>query len=204
MTSRIAVVIALFLAGFGCAWVVQGWRFEARISAMTAAQRTRDAQAAQAYAEAERQNRERLQAAQAAADQAVTTAQARADAANRKTLEITHELAQVTTGRPCLGAAARSLLEQSPAFGHRPGLRLPAAAASPPSTAAAATPDPSHGQTEPKPVSSDRDLANWITQASALYETCRARVDGLREWADGSAQAAAPPGVNSGVKSGAQ
>lgn len=183
MTSRIAVVIALFLAGFGCAWTVQGWRFEARISAMTAAQRTRDAQAAKAYAEAERQNRERLQAAQAAADQAVTTAQARADAANRKTLEITHELAQVTTGRPCLGAAARSLLEQSPAFGHRPGLRLPQAAASPAATAAAATPDPSHSQ--PQPVSTDRDLANWITQASALYETCRARIDGLREWADG-------------------
>ncbi len=183
MTSRIAVIIALFLAGFGCAWVVQGWRLEARISAMTAAQRLRDAQAAQAYADAERKNRERLQAAQAAADQAVATAQARADAANRKTLEITHELAQVTTGRPCLGAAARSLLEQSPAFGHRPGLRLPQAAASPAATAAAATPDPSHSQ--PQPVSTDRDLANWITQASALYETCRARIDGLREWADG-------------------
>ena len=182
MTSRIAVVIALFLAGFGCAWVVQGWRFEARISAMTAAQRTRDAQAAQAYAEAERQNRERLQAAQAAADQAVTTAQARADAANRKTLEITHELAQVTTGRPCLGAAARSLLEQSPAFGHRASLRVPETAPVPVAAASAAAADSGNGK--PQPLSSDRDLAQWITQASALYETCRARIDGLRSWAD--------------------
>ncbi len=187
MTSRIAVVIALFLAGFGCAWVVQGWRFEARISAMTAAQRTRDAQAAQAYAEAERQNRERLQAAQAAADQAVTTAQARADAANRKTLEITHELAQVTTGRPCLGAAARSLLEQSPAFGHRPGLRLPEAAASPAPAAPTVAPDSGDGKPKPKPeplISTDADMAEWVSETSDLYETCRARIDGLRAWSD--------------------
>ncbi len=182
MTSRIAVIIALFLAGFGCAWVVQGWRLEARISAMTAAQRLRDAQAAQAYADAERKNRERLQAAQAAADQAVTTAQARADAANRKTLEITHELAQVTTGRPCLGAAARSLLEQSPAFGHRASLRVPETAPVPVAAASAAAADSGNGK--PQPLSSDRDLAQWITQASALYETCRARIDGLRSWAD--------------------
>ncbi len=187
MNARIALVIAIFLAGFATAWVVQGWRFGARISGIEARQHQGEAAAAQAYAAAERKNRERLQAAQAVADQSIADAQARADAAQRQTLEIQRELTQAhaTTGRPCLSAAARGLLQQSPAFGHRAGLRLPDAAASPPATPATAAAD--SGNRKPEPLtSSDTDMANWVSEASALYETCRARIDGLRAWAESS------------------
>lgn len=187
MNARIAIIVAIFLAGFGTAWVAQGWRFGARINGIEARQHLRDAAASQAYADAERKNRERLQAAQDAADQSIADAQARADAANQQTLEIQRELnqAHATTGRPCLSAAARGLLQQSPAFGHRAGLRLPDTAASPASAATPAATDSGHS----KPgtlISSDTDMANWVSETSALYETCRARIDGLRAWAESS------------------
>lgn len=180
MTDRLIIAAALLIAGFAGGWVAQGWRAEARISAMDAAQRARDAQAADLIAQAERDNRARLERAAAAADAAVVAANARAAAADRKAQELRHAIETATSAtRPCLSGAAVRLLNTPAAPGAgNPDLRLPAHPASPAAAAAPASTD--SGQL----AASERDIAEWIVTARWMYETCVTRIDALRQWAD--------------------
>jgi hypothetical protein len=89
------------------------------------------------------------------------------DATNRR---LRHDIQSATTGRSCLSADARWLLQQSPAF--RLGLSAPTGSTlAAPAAAAADSGD-----------SSDADVAGWILDAAALYEQCRARLDAIRRW----------------------
>lgn len=183
MTDRLIIAAALLLAGFAGGWVAQGWRAEARISAMDAAQRARDAQAADLIAQAERDNRARLERAAAAADAAVVAANARAAAADRQAQELRHALETATSAtRPCLSGAAVRLLNTpaTPGAGN-PGLRLLARSASPAAAAATAATDPG------EPAASERDIAGWIVTARQMYDACSARVDAIRQWQEQAA-----------------
>ncbi|MGC9185366.1 MAG: hypothetical protein ACP5GC_07960 [Thiomonas sp.] len=130
------------------------------------------AQIASAQRQAERRAREQIARAAQAADAAVLAAQQKAAVAQQQTTRLRQELAHVTTDRPCLSAATRRVLERHPAF--FPSMPASAASAARPAAAAAAD---SH-----QPVSTERDVAAWALDASALYAECRARIDALRQW----------------------
>jgi outer membrane biosynthesis protein TonB len=117
--------------------------------------------------------RRRIDAAAAAADAAISERDARIATLDAATRRLRHDLKAATTGRVCLSADARGLLQQSPAF----GLRLPQATGGAAPAAAAAAADPGESA-----ESSDADVSGWILDAASLYEQCRARIDAIRQW----------------------
>lgn len=120
----------------------------------------------------------RLAAALAAADASVAAALQQRDAADAKSKEIARELSRqkLLSGRACLSGAAVGLLNSHPAI----GLNLPATAASAANPAARSAADPAN--TRPDAGATDADLAAWALDAMTLYQTCRARIDALRQW----------------------
>jgi hypothetical protein len=90
---------------------------------------------------------------------------------NHTALEATREIPRVTTGRPCLGPGAVRLLNRGPGAG------AGAVPASPGTPAAAGG-----------PAASDTDVAGWIVGAQQQHETCRARLDALITFEEGSPQ----------------
>jgi hypothetical protein len=163
--NPISIVVAAVLFALGAA---SGYGIEhrARIAEVASIK----ADIAKREAAAVEESRRRAQAAQKAADEAIASRDARLaelDAVNRR---LRHDLQTATTGRPCLSADARSVLQQSPAF----GIKLPTATVGHASAAPAVAADPGD--------STDADVAGWILDAAALYEQCRARIDALRDW----------------------
>lgn len=129
-----------------------------------------------AYAEEKRQQAESAALAIAAAQKAADDAASRAARLQTRLEEEKNRVKTALYGlsdRPCLGSDALGLLE------HSPGIAMSAPAGKPagaPSSASASAGD--------EPHVSERDLALWINDASALYETCRARIDALRQWGE--------------------
>jgi hypothetical protein len=163
--SQLSIIFAAFLFALGAA---SGYGIEHR--ARIAEVKSINADIAKREAAAAEESRRRVEAAQKAADAAIAQRDARIqslDAANRR---IRDELKTATTGRPCLSADARSMLQQSPAFGIK--LHAPTSGASSAPSSVAADPGDS----------TDADVAGWIVDAAALYEQCRARVDAIRQW----------------------
>ena len=159
----IMAATAAMLAGFAA-----GYTFEHRARLAEVAQIRADVARREAAAAIDA--RRRIEAAQKAADAAIAQRDARIAELDATTRRLRHDLASVTTGRPCLSPAARGLLQQSPAF----GLKLPTATGSAASAPAAPAADPGD--------STDTDIAGWIIDAADLYEQCRARIDALRQW----------------------
>ncbi len=163
---REAAVAALVcaVAGFAGGHALKGRLDEARIARIEAAH----AKERQAAAEAAAQ---RLAAAQAAERQAVHALHAtrqRLAAVQRRLKEELYALP--TAGRCGLSGAARGLLnDRLFAAGG-----LPEAAGEPDRGAAAAVADP--GDT------AEAELGGWIAEAVAAYDTCRARIDAIRQW----------------------
>jgi hypothetical protein len=144
------------------------WEHRARLAEVAQIR----AEIARREAVAAEENRRRAEAASRAADAALAEKDRRLlelDATNRR---LRHDIQTATTGRPCLSADARGLLQQSPAF----GLKLPAPTGS--ALAAPAAPAADSGD------STDTDIAGWILDAAALFEQCRARIDAFRQWDD--------------------
>jgi hypothetical protein len=163
--NPISIIFAAFLFALGFA---SGYGIErrARISEVSSIK----TEISKRESAASEESRRRIEAAQKAADAAIAARDARLeelDAVNRR---LHHDLQTATTGRPCLSADARGMLQQSPAF----GLQLPTATGSAASAAPAAAADPGD--------STDADVAAWIIDAAALYEQCRARIDAIRQW----------------------
>jgi hypothetical protein len=164
-------VVAIVAAAFGAA---AGYTWEHRARQAEVAQIRADI--ASREAEAAEESRRRIEAASRAMDAALAEKDRRLlalDAINRR---LRHDLQSATTGRPCLSADARGLLQQFPAF--RLGLSAPAG------SALAATAAPAAYSGQPAGESSDADIAGWILDAAALYESCRARIDAIRQWDD--------------------
>lgn len=160
-------VLVVCLAWGLLGYQVGTWRGDARVASIEVA----NAAAAQAQAEALLQS---LRVAAAASDTAVLGAQTRSEAAERLAARYRNELETLTDGRDCLGADARRVLNQSPAFG------VPTGAVVADRAASGAAADPRDR------FSTDRDLSLWIAEAAVHYERCRARVDAIREWSGGA------------------
>jgi hypothetical protein len=163
--NPISIIIAAFLFALGAA---SGYGIEhrARISEVASIK----ADIAKREAAAAEENSRRIDAAQKAADESIAARDARISELDATTRRLRHDLQTATTGRPCLSADARSVLQQSPAF----GLKLPQATSSAASAPAAVAADPGD--------STDADVAGWVIDAADLYEQCRARIDAIRKW----------------------
>ena len=90
---------------------------------------------------------------------------------NHTALEATREIPRVTTGRPCLGPGAVRLLNRGPGAGAG---AVPEAAGTPAAAGASAA--------------SDTDVAGWIVGAQQQHASCRARLDALITFEEGSPQ----------------
>jgi prophage endopeptidase len=162
-----AIAVLAGLAGFTAGYTFEHRARQAEVANIRADIRARE------YAAAE-EARRRIEAAQRAADRAIAARDARIAELDATTRRLRHELSTATTGRPCLSSTARSLLQQSPAF----GLKLPTTTSIPLAAPAASAADPG----EPAGDTTDTDLAGWILDAASLYEQCRARIDAIRQW----------------------
>lgn len=81
-----------------------------------------------------------------------------------RTVEVIKHVPIVTTGRLCLGADAVSLLQLQPP-------------ADPDET-----PRPPDAESPPALAASDRDVAFWIADANAQYDTCALRLNALVDY----------------------
>lgn len=181
-TAAAAVLVVL-------AAVALAARLELRAHDATVAQAARSAQQA-ATAQAALA---RTQQAQALAD-TLTVRLIRAEQDLATTAKERDEaLHKATSGRACLGSAALRVLHGAP------GVRVaalptpaagPAAAHGPAAADTGATPaagpDPDPG---PELETTDTQLGAWVLTAGAQYETCRARLDALIDYALGTAPA---------------
>lgn len=130
-----------------------------------------------------RHEKERRAAAEEAANR-MNRAQAAAQAAQARAAQMQTRLEQEKNrakaalyglhNRPCLDGAAVSLLTQSPGI----SLALPAGAVEPDRAHAGTSAAADLTQSGP----GSRDIAIWISDAAALYESCRARIDAIRAW----------------------
>jgi electron transfer flavoprotein alpha subunit len=157
MNLRLIALLAAFFSGLLLSAFVVNDIKNADIAALKAAH-------AQQQAAAEAAARQRLEEATARGDDLAARLAKTETALNQKTLEVSREIARVTTGRPCLGAAAVRLL-------NNPRDDIVAV----PQTAS--QPDAEDGA-----VATDTDIANWIANAQGQYETCRARLGALIDW----------------------
>lgn len=105
--------------------------------------------------------------------------------------EATHALANVTTGRACLGAAAVRVLNRAPGLTVATVPAAAATAGSVDAAAAAAAADPDNAGDDT--VVTDTAIGQWAIQAGALYEAARARHAALTDYVRAvSGQEAAP------------
>lgn len=153
------VIVAVFAALiFFAGWAVEGWRKDAEIDRLHAAYSDERARAASEAAAD-------LKAAVTRSNELAARASA-AESARDLALEETRDaLRKVTTGRPCLNAAAVRLLNESAGF---KAADLPATPGQPAGADAA--------------FATDTDIALWAAHARRSYDTCRGRVDALREF----------------------
>jgi hypothetical protein len=153
----------LFILGLASGYTWEHRAKVAEVSALKSDISKREAAAAE-------ETRRRIETASHAADQALAERDARLTDLETTNRRLRNDIKTATTGRTCLSADARGLLQQSPAF----GVKLPASSGSA-ATATAAAPTNTNDST-------DTDVATWIVDAADLYEQCRARIDALREW----------------------
>jgi len=109
LLPTITVAVVFTLVGFAIGYT---WEHRARLAEVAQIR----AEIAEREAAAAEEARRRIEAAQKAADEAIAKRDAyiqSLDALNRR---LQHDLQAAATGRPCLSANARRLLQQSPAF----------------------------------------------------------------------------------------
>lgn len=158
-TAILAVFAALiFFAG----WQVEGWRKDAEIARIELAHAKESADAARAAAEV-------ITAALKHGNELAARAAAAESARDLALEETRNALRKVTSGRPCLAAAAVRLLND--AAGIKPPA-VPGAAGEPAGADAA--------------FASDTDVALWAAFARRSYDTCRGRIDALAKFFEDS------------------
>lgn len=164
MNPRLIALLGAFLTGLLLAGFVVGSLKDADIANLKATHAKNQAATAEAA-------RLRLEEAVARGDSLAARLAQTESALNKKTLEVSREIARVTAGRPCLGAGAVRLLNNP---------RQPGDVATVPQ--ASGQPDAEDGA-----VATDTDVAGWIANAQGQYETCRARLGALIDWWEPSA-----------------
>lgn len=158
LTVRLVAIAALLITGAWGGWLVSSGHYLVQIADLkrsSAEQNERTAKAASSALQAATERGNALAARVSAAETALQT----------QSLETTHEVIRLTTGRPCLGSAAVRLL-------NNPARLKPAAvpqAASQPAEPAAA-------------FASDTDVALWADAARRGYDTCRGRLQAVADF----------------------
>lgn len=153
------VIVAVFaVLIFAAGWAVEGWRKDAEIDRIKLAQANDRADAERATAAVITAALERYNELEAR----VAAAESTRDIALQETQDA---LRKITTGKPCLSGAAVRLLNQS--NGIKPP-DLPAAPGQPAGADAA--------------FATDTDVALWAAHARRSYDTCRGRIDAVREF----------------------
>jgi len=153
MLTMAVIAALIFVTG----WSANGWRKNAeieRIERAHADQRARDAVAAADEIAAAQKRGDTLAARVAATETTRDTA----------LQETQHALRKVTTGKPCLSGSALRLLNG--AAGLKPAVPAPAGQ---PAGADAA-------------FATDTDVAEWAAHARRSYDTCRGRLDAVRDF----------------------
>jgi len=152
-----AIIVAALAALLVTAgWTANGWRKNVEIERLErthADQRASDAVAAADEIAAAQQRGDTLAARVAAAETTRDTA----------LQETQHALRKVTTGKPCLSGPALRLLNGTA------GLAAVPAPAGQPAGADAA-------------FATDTDVAEWAAHARRSYDTCRGRLDAVRDF----------------------
>ena len=159
LTPRLIGLFGAFLCGGLLAGYVVGGMKDADLYRLKADH-------AKAQAKAESEARQRLEEAMHRGDKLAGQLVVTESALNKKTLEVSREVARVTAGRPCLGAGAVRLLNNP----HHPGdvATVPQASGQPDAEGGA--------------VATDTDVAGWIAIAGDYYERCRARIRDIRQY----------------------
>jgi hypothetical protein len=137
-----------------------------------------DAKSLSREAAYERQAKLDLQEAQLRGDALTTGLLTQQGQIDQLKTEKQHAVQLATTGRTCLGSDALRVLD------HSPGITFigPTQAAST-ADAADATPATDIGvSSNGDHVVTDTSVAQWIVDAGASYEVCRARLDALIDW----------------------
>lgn len=156
-------VKALVLAGvaaliFGAGWLVEGWRKDAQIAELKAAQKEAESRVAQqnlADLVASRQRGDKLQ-------QRLNDAESTIDSL---TQEKTDAVRRLTVGRPCLDSAVVRVLNRTASL-KPPG--VPEAAGEPARTDGG--------------FATDTDVGLWIGQCQRSYATCRGRLGAIADF----------------------
>lgn len=125
----------------------------------------------------EAETAERMQTAAQSTDNALAYAMNRIIGAEQQAGKLKNELKKHTTGRDCLSADTRRVLESGAAFDKQ---RMPEGAKGVDPTAAGAAANTGDGSDTA--ASTDADIAGWISGAAALYAQCRAKIDGIKQW----------------------
>ena len=124
----------------------------------------------------EAETAERMRVAAKSTDNALVYAMNRIIDAEQQAEDLKNELKNYTTGRDCLSADARRVLQ--PATAAKQRMSKGAASVDPAATGSAANP----GDRNETTASTDADIAGWIVEASKLYEQCRERIEAIAIW----------------------
>jgi hypothetical protein len=162
----------LLIADFYAGWTVSGWRWEVRADAM----RSQYEQAVSGAQKAVTAALEKARVAEARGAELAQEQIAREAYYQKHGKERDDALRKLTSGRRCLGGAARRLLNAArPAAGDR-GLPAPAdGVARPVATVAPHSIDEGGDDS-----ASDTDVALWARFARDQYDLCRGRIDAIR------------------------
>jgi len=128
------------------------------------------------------QARAELALAYQAADQAILKATEQEKIAKAQSEELKHAIKAHTNNRNCLSNRARGVLHTAAAFNRAP-LPKDTYSAIDANAAAAANSSDRGGQLTTA-MTTDTDAAQWIMDAAAAYQTCRARIAAITEWND--------------------
>lgn len=170
-----AMIIAVLL-GLGFAG---GWSLSSKIAAGNLMQCEMDAQIA--YTEQERHARERADLAAQSNERALVYVMQRITDAEQQSEELRNEIKKHTTGRDCITADARRVLQQSKAFATTTTNRVPADTASAAATNAAPAVSSGNGHAFTR-MSTDTDMSEWAVTVAGLYDQCRERLEAIRLW----------------------
>ena len=167
---------AVFAAGGAIGAQLVAWAKNAELATVRETHATEQA-------DAERDARAALQAAQARGDEITHQLQTANRAAMLVQEKLDEQIRQATTGRRCLDGAALRLLDSAPGIaraGVPEAAREPAAA-----HAASATADPAlDGIEDASAAAADTDVALWARAAAGQYAECVRRFDALIDWHD--------------------
>lgn len=126
------------------------------------------------------QARAALALAYQAADRAMLQAMEQEKTAKTQSEELKHALKKYTSHRNCLSDRARGVLHSATAF-DPPSLPQGSQGAINAHATASAHSGNRGGQLTTA-MTTDADVAQWIADAAAAYQTCRTRLDAIAEW----------------------